>query len=134
MANYPFQIPSGVNLIPEASGINQLGNSDYPFIGGYVKSLYTSVKTVTGSVTLTNLDHVILCNQSSAMQITMPVTSQGKQYTIIDISNSALTNPITLSGLGCNINGGLTSSINVSRSMTTVFSDGVNYYKGTTVI
>lgn len=42
MANYPFQIPSGVNLVPEASGINQLGTTDNPFIRLYVNAVWLS--------------------------------------------------------------------------------------------
>ncbi len=38
MITYPFQIPSGTNIIPDISGINNLGSLDYPFSGIYAVS------------------------------------------------------------------------------------------------
>ncbi len=75
-----------------------------------------------------------LCNHGAALQINLPITSPGKMYQVVDISNNALVNNITLSGINCNINGALTSVINVNRSMITVWSDGANYYKATSIL
>lgn len=133
-SNYPWSIPSGVTITPESSGIVQLGTSAFPFAGIYPGSIFNSIRTITTSQTLNTTDSIVLCNQGAAIQITIPLCPLGKQFTIIDISNSALTNPITLSGLGCNINGGLTSSIGVNRASTTIFCDGSNYYKGTSIL
>ncbi len=37
---YPFSIPSGTNLVPEASGVNQLGTPSYPFATGYFNNAF----------------------------------------------------------------------------------------------
>lgn len=92
------------------------------------------IRTITASYTVVASDSIILCNQGAAIQINLPVTNPGKSYTIIDISNGALTNPVTISGVGCSINGGLTTTLGVNRGETVLYSDGANYYKGTSVL
>lgn len=131
---YPFQIPSGVDLLPELSGIHQLGNQSLPFDTIYTQSLVQKIRTVTSTQTLALDDSIVLTNQGAAIQLNIPITPMGKSYTVIDISNTALTNPVTLSGIGANINGALTSTININRSSTIIFSDGTNYWKATSIL
>lgn len=79
-------------------------------------------------------EQTLFCNHSAALQLNIPATAPGKIYLIIDISNNALVNNVTLSGVGCTINGGLTSVIATNRGLSLLVSDGTNYYKGTSIL
>lgn len=92
------------------------------------------IVTAGSPVTILAAEFALMCNHSAALQLNFPVAPPGKMFYIMDISNNALVNNITLSGVGCTINGGLTSAIATNRGLTILISDGTNYYKGTSIL
>ena len=90
--------------------------------------------TITHSLspyTVTLLDDFIPVNSSSGpVTITLPASPiLGKGYTIADQNGTALTNNITVSGNGFNINGLGSFVLNTNYQLVTVIFNGVNWSK-----
>ena len=129
MSNYPFQIPSGITLIPDFSGTNNFGSINYPISGIYVGAIFPNTKTITANYVATGLDTNIFTNQSSSIVITLNKQTTGKEYKIISTQTASI-NTVTISGNGTQIDGGSTKVINGATvgSASILISDGTNYY------
>jgi hypothetical protein len=57
-----------------------------------------NVATITSTTVLTATNEVVLCNQTGAINVTLPTATAGKQITIKDISGNASINNITVIG------------------------------------
>lgn len=47
MSTYPFNIPSGLGISPEISGVSFLGNNLHPFSGLYVKKVNDEIAVIS---------------------------------------------------------------------------------------
>jgi len=62
MSTFPFQLPSGTNIIPDVSGINNLGSINYPFSEIYSK--YGFFTNISGTSPMNILSDIILSNEN----------------------------------------------------------------------
>lgn len=85
---------------------------------------------VTTSVTLgTGSSYVILANPSAPLTITLPATPlSGQVFKIKDISGNALTNNITVSGNGNNIDGSPSGLINTDYGALELLFNGTAWF------
>jgi len=119
---------SGLSILPAFSGANSVGTQSMPF--QTIRSRSFAEGIVQFSVTQTiGIDSVILANPSTTLVLDIYPTENGKKYTIIDISNTAATNNIIITGQGCTINGVGSATISTNRGGMTLYSYGGNYYK-----
>lgn len=87
---------------------------DVAYVTGLTSQSKHSKTVITGSTTLsTGSTYVILVNHTSSSTVTLPATPiSGQAFKIKDVSGNALTNIITISGNGNNIDGSSTVNIN----------------------
>jgi len=72
-----------------------------------------AVTAITSSATLTPVLYTVLVNGAAAVTVTLPASpADGQAYKIKDASGNALTNNVTISGNGNNIDGAGTAVIN----------------------
>lgn len=122
--NLPIEVKSYLNkLIKDInSNIDLLHTSINTLVNAYA-----TTTTVTGSYTLTGDDTFIICNSSSAMNITLPsaVNYNGKQYDIKSIGSGGVT-MLTTSGetIDAYASGAITLT---TYDNLTVFSNGSNW-------
>lgn len=116
------------NIIANSSGTQAIGSIAAPFSGVYANTVNESAITITENYSGTATDTYIFCNQSAPIQIDLPVTSAGKKYIIKDISGSASSNTIFVSGIGATIEGVSILTIAFDRASAIIVSDGLNYH------
>lgn len=119
-----FRVAStGVTLGPQSSS-----TAVHSINGGIV---YTT-RTITANLTIdtTTKDYIILCNQSGAINVTLPAPSNGRVLIIKDISGTANTNNITLVRNGSESIEGIAASkiLQTNWGAWTFTSDGTNWF------
>lgn len=94
--------------------------------------LYQTVRTITGNLTIdtTTTDYYILCNQSGAINITLPTPVIGRVLVIKDISGAAATNNITLVRSGTEKIEGIAASrlLQTNWGSWTLTTDGTDWF------
>ena len=116
---------------------NNLNNSNIIYLNNILtipgvaatQSVYQSGYTLTGNYVANINDTYLFTNQSAAIQINMPITTVGKEYRVLSTVSSAV-NTVTLSGVGCTIDGTakkVISSSTIGAGIIMV-SDGSNYW------
>ena len=147
MPTYPFNVPSGVSLIPIVSGTSNLGTGTSPFsflyaqqaiIGSVVISgsnitglaSIKNVVTITGNTTLTASNDIVLVNTSGASVLVTLPTSVGLSGKIFDIKKiNSQANDVVVSGVsGQTIDGSLTQIIATQYNNISLVSDSLDWY------
>ena len=147
MPTYPFNVPSGVSLIPIVSGTSSLGTGTSPFnylyaqqasIGGIVISgssitglaSIKNVVTITGNTTLTASNDIVLVNTSGASVLVTLPTSVGLGGKIFDIKKiNSQANDVVISGTSSQtIDGSLTQTIATQYNSISLVSNSSDGY------
>ena len=118
------------DIVPSASGSNNVGNVALPFSGMSAGSFYPATRTITGTTTLdASADTNVFTHQTTPIVVSIPSTPAGKEYRVIT-TVASLTNTVTVSGIGCNIDGSPTKVISYSanNAASWLISDGANYW------
>lgn len=91
-----------------------------------------TTRTITANLTVdtTTADHIIFCNQSGAITITLPAPTAGRILLIKDISGTANTNTITLAPHASESIEGLAASkiLQTNWGSWEIISNGTNWY------
>jgi hypothetical protein len=92
---------------------------------------YTT-RTITGNLTVdtTQTDHIIFCNQSGAITVTLPAPTNGRMLYIKDISGTAQTNNITIARHASESIEGIAASFIFKTNWGCILltSDGTNWF------
>ena len=121
----------GVSLLNNELGIGLRGATSLLEVAGPIA---TAISTKTANYTLTSTDSTILAN--GAITVTLPTATGigGRQYTIKNISTSA----VTIASAGGTIDGATTISLTSHYESVTVQSNGTNWWVisevGTTIL
>lgn len=89
-----------------------------------------TTKTATFTIAITDLFTVYFCNHSAAITANLPpaATCQGRKFRIIDITNNASVNTITVDPDSAElINGASTYVISIDREALEIESDGTGW-------
>jgi len=98
---------------------------------GLTAPVVASVVTKTGSYTITTSDYIILCNNSGAINLTLPSPSTtGQVYVIKDIAGTAETNNITIVRAGSEKIEGVAASyiFRTNWGKITLVSNGTDWF------
>jgi hypothetical protein len=137
-ASFPGGVSTGTQtfagsktLGAAASDATTIGSASstaqHQFNGGFKGTTRTITSNLTVDTTTT--DYEILCNQSAAISITLPAPTNGRDLIIIDISNTAGSNNITiLPNASETINGQSSLVISQNRGGVILTSNGTNWY------
>jgi hypothetical protein len=84
-----------------------------------------NVATITSTTVLTATNEIVLCNQSTAINVTLPTPTNGKQIVIKDISGNAKINNITIVGT---IDGVSNYVIDIDRMTIKLVANGTAWF------
>lgn len=101
-------------------------------ITSIIGGLNITTRTITTNLVVdtTTKDHVIFCNQSGAISVTLPAPSNGRELIIKDISGDAETNNITIVQHASEMIEGLAASkiLQTNYGSITLTSDGTDWW------
>jgi hypothetical protein len=129
-------LTSGTSLLPAVSGASSIGTASNPFGSIYANSITTNtllynepISTKSINYTVASTDTNILCiTTGTSLIMSLPISASGKVYRFKDKSGNAMVNNITISGVGCTIDGSSTALINANYGKLSAISDGSNFY------
>ena len=136
MKTYPYSVPNGVNIVPEASGASNLGTAAKPFSGTYSNQYATTLYTTVGESGLNTINwnsgtsqKLNFANaQSGVATIELTNGIAGSSYVLTTMANNSGTTSIAWSGTML-WKGGTTGTMTVASGSSDLFSF---YYDGST--
>ena len=131
----PFKVSSSTSIIPRntsAAVAVTLGNTSSTANQTILGGLIVTTRTITTNLTIdtTTNDHIIFCNHSGAITITLPAPTNGRVIVIKDISGAANTNNITLARNASEKIEGTAASklLQTNWGAWTITSDGTDWF------
>jgi hypothetical protein len=106
------------NLYAGADSVYNIGSDAYWYATSHVKTVYNNVTVYTDTANLGLLDHIVICNKTTAMTVNLPAaTGSKKQY---EIENKGL-GVVTVDGNGVDtIDGESTQELSQYEAITIV--------------
>lgn len=124
---------SGSKTFGSASGdATTIGAASSTAIHQFNGGTNRTTRTITSNLTIdtTTTDYYILCNNSGAINVTLPTPTNGRELIIKDIAGTANTNNITLVRHGSEKIEGIAASrvLQVNFGSWVIVSDGTNWW------